>query len=613
MNAKRRRREPLPETLPDRRVRGLALLALPLLVIILYGGSLAAPFVYDDVVHIVDSPVVRLFHSALDGFAIRIALKEPRPLLLITYGINYSEWGMNPSAFRLVNDIVHAANACLVFLIAFELGTLAELRKPRPFWLGFVAAALFVSHPLFTESVTYISGRSSSLCATFYFAGLLCTLHAGRVTQASRRWMLLVITIICAGVGWLIKQEAITLPAAGIALIWLAWPQTIRSKTRWVSTAILAAAVLALLAVQLKPIEQVSVATRSNEPLVSAGFQTTVPFKEYALTSIREYSFYYLWRFILPVRLSLDPDPAIVHTPFDIGFLLSMLLLLSLAAVVLWLRRRRPVSAAGIALILISPLSAYCLFPLADIVAEHRAYISGLGVAIVIADGLRSRAGIAVSCGLVILFGWLTLDRNKVWNDEVTLWEDASRQAPAKVRPHVNLGALYQARGKVREATSEYETVLRLVPDHAASLSNLSSLYLAANDVVKAEDVLNRAVAQHSSFPAIYTNLAVVRMRQQRLDEAKQLLHHVLSLDPQQLLTHHNLGDILLNQGKFSEAVDEYLMELVRNPDFVLTHLHLGLAYQAVGNLEMAKEQFAIVLRLQPGNGEARSALDKMK
>jgi Tfp pilus assembly protein PilF len=346
---------------------------------------------------------------------------------------------------------------------------------------------------------------------------------------------------------------------------------------------------------------------------VAAGFEPTVSFREYFLTSITEYSAYYLWRFILPLRLSMDPDPATIKTPLNFGFLLSAGILLTLAAGVFWLRRGRPLAALGIALILVSPLSAYCLFPLADVVAEHRTYISFLGAAIVIADALRSRSVTAVSVGLLIFYSWLTIERNKLWNDEVLLWEDASRQAPEKIRPHLNLGALYQARGNATEAAREYNFVLQRVPDHAVSLSNLSSLYLAANDLAKAEEVLNRAIARQTSFPVVYLNLAVVRMRETRFDEAQRLLEKAVSLNPQQQLVHHNLGDVMLQQGRPSEAIAEYLFEILLNPDFVMTHLHLAIAYQAVGMPGMAREQYLIVQRLDPGNQEARSALEKLK
>src|SRR6185369_10435570 len=132
-----------------------------------YGPSVSAPFVYDDRDHVVESPLVRAFQTALDIPAMRAVFDQPialsRPLLTITYGINYGAYGLDPVVFRRVNLIIHTINAILVFLIAWELGVLAPLQRGQRFALGFLASALFAVHPLLTESVTYISGRSSSL------------------------------------------------------------------------------------------------------------------------------------------------------------------------------------------------------------------------------------------------------------------------------------------------------------------------------------------------------------------------------------------------------------------------------------------------------------------
>src|SRR5215831_14694518 len=173
--------------------------------------------------------------------------------------------------------------------------------------------------------------------------------------------------------------------------MWLAWPTKVPARTRWIASVIPGFAILLLLALQTKPIAQLSTATRTNENLVAAGFETTLPVKTYFLTSVKEYAGYYLWRFAVPLHLSVDPDATIADTPLDFGVILSAAVLLGLAVAVFWLRPHRPVTAVGIALILVSPLSAYCLFPLADVVAEHRAYISLLGVAVLVADVLQTR------------------------------------------------------------------------------------------------------------------------------------------------------------------------------------------------------------------------------
>src|SRR5438094_7707211 len=87
----------------------------------------------------------------------------------------------------------------------------------------------------------------------------------------------------------------------------------------------------------------------------------------------------------LPVHLNVDPDPTIIHSLASPGPWISFVLLASLCAAIWMLRKSRPVLAVGIMLTVMSPLSAYAVFPLADVVSEHRAYISTLGAVIIMA------------------------------------------------------------------------------------------------------------------------------------------------------------------------------------------------------------------------------------
>src|SRR5207237_9302111 len=112
--------------------------------------------------------------------------------------------------------------------------------------MALLAGALFVVHHLMTESVTYIAGRSSSLCGLFYFAVVYGVLLAGRA-RPHKRSMLLICVLGCAFTGFLVKQDAVTLPVVGIALIWLAWPTATRRRAQWAATAVLVAGIGLLL------------------------------------------------------------------------------------------------------------------------------------------------------------------------------------------------------------------------------------------------------------------------------------------------------------------------------------------------------------------------------
>jgi len=582
----------------------------------LYSVAWSAPFVYDDRIHIIENPLVLGFHSALDTASWRALVQTAfgwsgRPLLFLTYGLNHAISGLDASRFRMTNIAIHAVNAVLVFVIARLLAEAAGRRQSESMWIAWTAGLIFAVHPLATESVVYIAGRSSSLCAFFYFAGLAAFLKAGRVTSG-KPWAWAILAGASFGAALLVKQDAMMLPAAAGALAWLAWPTPV-PRRRVVAGALAVAAGFGAWLLQRSSIDGVRRATLENETLVAAGFNRTLTSAVYTLTALKEWTFYYLWRLFVPVRLSVDPAPHDVTSPWAPLFLVSIVVIAGLGIMAAWTRQRDRLLSSSLALVVISPLAAYCVFPLADVVSEHRAYITLLGSAILIAAGLaRLPDRTWCTAAVLVIFVTLTASRNMIWTDERQLWKDASEKAPAALRPHLNLGAIYQTRGMSDRAVEEYQVVLTSAPNHDAALANLGSLYLERGQLDLAESLLGRAVARRSEFPAVYLNLGVVRLRQGRYPEAKEMLDHARHLNPRQLMIGLDLGDIAFNEGRFQDAITEYLGELANNPGSMITHLHLAKAYEATGHISEAVREYRVVLVASPGDAEIIETLRRL-
>src|SRR5262249_3968449 len=128
-------------------------------------------------------------------------------------------------------------NALLLFGLTFRIAKTTRRSDTEAFWVSLVTGCLFAVHPLLTESVTYIAGRSSSLCATLYFVGLFAMIEAG--VRKRRHWIPVGITLLCFIIGMLIKQEAVMLPPAAIALVWLVWPAQRDRRLQVAVTAVL--------------------------------------------------------------------------------------------------------------------------------------------------------------------------------------------------------------------------------------------------------------------------------------------------------------------------------------------------------------------------------------
>src|SRR5262245_55855663 len=155
-------------------------LVLVALAVICYSTSFRGEFVFDDnqvVLQNSELPNVRTLRDvAFSGTGWR-------QLLFFTYRLNYYWGGLDPFGYHVLNVALHALNVLLVYWIILTAVNVKETNEGR--FAALAGAAVFAVHTLFTSAVSYIAGRSSVLCATFYFLAILLFLKA--LTAAQRR------------------------------------------------------------------------------------------------------------------------------------------------------------------------------------------------------------------------------------------------------------------------------------------------------------------------------------------------------------------------------------------------------------------------------------------
>jgi uncharacterized membrane protein YhaH (DUF805 family) len=200
----------------------VALIALPALVAVLYAPALDAPFLFDYQTSIVFNPGVQMLRP-LAHF-----LSSNRPLTDLTLALNYAWGGLQPRAYHLTNAILHAANGLLVYtvaVLALDSAAVGLASSGAVPWLALGAAALFVAHPLQTETAAYASARSEVLVSFFY----LVTVLAFALTGRAQRWRargalgaalpLVALPLTCAA-ALASKEMAVTIPAALVLYDW---------------------------------------------------------------------------------------------------------------------------------------------------------------------------------------------------------------------------------------------------------------------------------------------------------------------------------------------------------------------------------------------------------
>jgi tetratricopeptide (TPR) repeat protein len=257
--------------------------------------------------------------------------------------------------------------------------------------------------------------------------------------------------------------------------------------------------------------------------------------------------------------------------------------------------------------VLVSPLAAYAVIPLADVVLEHRSYIPGLGVAFLFAWLFqwiaRNRPSLrwATLAAVVISFAVMTVSRNTVFANNTALWEDAVSKAPGKTRPHFNLGQAYQDGQRLPEAIQQYQAALAIKPDIHAAYSNMAAIYLDQKQFDKGEEMLLKVTSLAPTFTEGFVNLAVLYIRRQEPDKALAAIAHALETNPESFAAHYNKGEALTEKGEFKLAVESYKEAVHLRPDIESFRLTLGMAYVGMayvraGDRESGEKEFNALL-----------------
>src|SRR3989344_1896660 len=181
----------------------------------IYAFNLDNPLFWDDDDWIINNVFVHditwnnlkfwFSHNTLAG--VGLDSNYYRPFLFLTFAINYVASGIQPIFWHLTSNLIHIANAVLVFFLLkrFDLGS-----SKRSNLLAFLTAFIFTIHPLQTEAVTYIAGRGDSLVVFFMFLALFLFIKSK--DNPSKSLIYKFISLASAAIGILSRETGIIFP-----------------------------------------------------------------------------------------------------------------------------------------------------------------------------------------------------------------------------------------------------------------------------------------------------------------------------------------------------------------------------------------------------------------
>ena len=514
-------------------------LVLALLTLLVYTPVLRHNFlVLDDPDYVTNNSMVRdgISWAGITWAFTSFKASNWHPLTWLSLMFDAQIFGLDPSAFHIVNLLLHATNSLLVFFLFFQI--------TRALWPAAVIAALFAWHPLHVESVAWIAERKDVLSACFGLLSLLAYARwIGKKKSALAATRFPYAALLFFALGLLSKPMLVTLPFLMVLLDY--WPlyrdresanreSTSPARNLWrfiiekwpFFVLVAGSCVLTVLAQRAS-----AIATLREQPL---------PLR---ITNALVSCWRYLGKCFFPTNLTVQyPMPEQmtgIHAAFAGAALLAVTCLF-------WLCRNKA------RFLLIGWLWFLgMLVPVVGLVqvgsqamADRYTYLPLLGIFLLIAYGgeLMIRRffprPLAVGTAVVVVLGaclMLTHRQLGYWKDSESLFTHAIVLAPNDALAHLNLGAGLEQAGRRYEALCQYREAMRLAEEHPhvadtlASPANKSMAYakLAAEfySAGYSQDAIQ--LARRSLELAHEANSTdLISTMQQRLQEYERSLSH---------------------------------------------------------------------------------------
>jgi len=494
-------------------------LVAALVALFVYLPSVAGGFVFDDGELILRNPSIRSLHDL--GVVLRY---EPsRPLLNVTWALNYAFGGLAPWHYHLVNVLIHAGNAALLASLFLWMAERLRLAQARP--VALLGACFFGASPMAAETVAYVASRSTALSALFTLASLrvaVSVLDGGprRRLGAAMGFFLLALAT---------KEEAVALPVILILLdyFFVSGQRAAALKGRgWIHACFFAVLPLGLVARRL--------ATGAWLP------PQAIDPGQYLVTQAAAFPLYFV-RALIP----LDPAMYRHHLPATwppewttVAFLFLAAVLAITAAV---RRREAPEWSFAVGCLAAGLLPSSSIVSLNEMVVDHRAYLGSIGVAFALGGLLWRLWGLRLGLLVLVVLSARSFAYEWVLGDPVRAWEDAVARAPN-------------------------------APD---ALCALAESY-AERDDPRAEDLFLQATRLDPSNYRYWAELGIYYGDRGRPEQAVGALRSALQRKPGEASVHDYLGQILQGLGHDDDAALEFEAEISAEPTFATAYANLA-------------------------------------
>jgi len=523
------------------------LFALALFPALLYANTLGNSFHYDDDLLILNNRNVHKLSSVGHFFVSPqlisdVPLSGYRPLTMTSFALNYAVGGDSATGYHLVNVAIHIA--CVLLVYAAALVLMRAFGVPRSREAALAAALLFAAHPINTQPVNYISGRSTLLVGCFSLACFLLYARSREEGGATRRHAFLAGSLAAYVCALLSKEEAVAVPGLLVAYELLRARFQLDGKRLWgilvglLPFALLTFGFLVLVVQTLGVVGDTQQARGIGENLLTQA----------------KVLFIYLKMIALPTNLSIDHVVPTLESLFEPVAAVSALGVVALLGGALLPARAAPVVPFGIWWMAIALIPTSTLVALRLALNEQRLYLAAVGILLIAGAGyghMLERAAVgrrgmkrALICGLVavlVALSGLTVRRNTQWRSPLSVWSGALRIYPDSLRANSQVANQYLMMDRAEDALAPAKRAVEVGPDVVEARLVLAKTYLRLGSHREALEQARAAIDLNPLSTDARTLLGTIFAELERWSEAETAWKRALELDPQDADARENL------------------------------------------------------------------------
>lgn len=567
---------------------------------LVYLNSLSNQFTYDDEFTIVNNHFIKtwnnlplLFHKEYFMFSGELSY---RPVVTLSYFLDYALWKLNPFGFHLTNALLHTLNSVLLFFLF--------MRFLNHRVASFMAVLIFSCHPVLTETVNAVSYREDLLGATFFIGAFLLYLKTRGERPLTPAYFA---SVVCYLLGVFSKEMAVTLP-----LFIFLYDIILTKKPNLSHKLIYSYPGYILVTVFYLVIRFVILHNPAESHVLYPGNSIFVNFLTMSRVLVS-----YIKLFFFPFSLCADYVIQDSYSFLDTSFILSFLLLSSVTIITYRMFFYSKIVFFSMIWFFISLLPVINIIPIENIMAERYLYLPILGFCMLAGSffvyqysdcGTLNKSYIIIFLTVLVLviFSIRTIRRNNIWIDQIVLWTNTAKISPDSFKAHNNLGNIYRDAGRFDEAIVELKHAIALYDGYIDAHNNLGVTYRKKGMINEAVHEYQKALQINPRYPYAHNNLGVLYAKSNLLDLSIAEFKNAISSKPDYFDAHNNLGATYIRKGFYEKAIQECLEAIKYNNRYKDAYYNLSVAYFNSKQFDKALDTSKVVLSIDQDHQEAR-------